>query len=285
MTPDPDLLASALGSTPRRCEPLAHAGYTRSRTWRAETTDGSYFVKEAADEGSLHMLRREALVYRTVDATFLPGFVGFADAGDRALLAIELLDDASWPPPYPDDVGPLFDALELVAATAPPPELPAYGPWRSRWERVAPDPEPFLDLGLCSREWLEASIDTLIAAEARAVFEGDELVHNDVYSGNVGFTRRGAVLVDWGAAMTGSGWVDVAFALLSVRVEGARVPRIDFPAEASFAAAIAGHLAVEAPAPLPHWAEPGSTLREDMAGDLAHALPWVAGLLELPPLR
>ena len=284
MTPDPDLLASALGSTPSRCAPLAHGGYTRSRTWRVETTSGSFFVKEAADDGSLHMLRREALVYRTVDGSFLPGFVGFADAGDRALLAVEFLDDARWPPPYPEDVAPLFEALELVAATTPPPDLPAHGPWLSRWERIATDPEPFLDLGLCSREWLEASIDTLIGSEAHVVFEGDDLVHNDVYSGNVGFTRRGAVLVDWGAALRGSRWTDLAFALLSVRVEGATIPRIDFPSEAQFAAAIAGHFALEAPAPLPEWAEPESTLREDMAGDLAHALRWVAELLELPPL-
>lgn len=281
---DRELVARAIGHEPSAWQAHDSGGYTRSRAWRVETLDGPVFVKQAEDAGGLHMLRREALVYRTVTGAFLPGFVGFADAGDRALLAIEFLDDASWPPPYPEDVGPLFDALELVAAT-PPPDLPVHGPWRSRWERVAADPEPFLDLGLCSREWLEASIGTLIAAEARAVFEGDGLVHADVYSGNVGFTSRGAVLVDWGAAVRGSRWIDVAFALLSVRVEGAAIPRIDFPSEASFAAAIAGHCAVEGPAPLPDWAEPGSTLREDMVGDLAHALRWVAELLELrPPL-
>ncbi len=83
--------------------------------------------------------------------------------------------------------------------------------------------------------------------------------------------------------MRGSRWIDVALALLSVRVEGGTPPPLDFPAEASFAAAFAGHFAVEAPAPLPDWAEPGSTLREDMAGDLAHALRWAAELFELPP--
>lgn len=114
---------------------------------------------------------------------------------------------------------------------------------------------------------------------------GDELVHNDIYSGNVCFTARGAVLVDWGAAVRGSRWVDVALTLLSLRAEGGTVPRLDFPGEASFAAAFAGHFAVETPAPLPEWAEPESTLREDMAGDLVHALHWTAELLELPPLR
>jgi len=282
--PDRDLLAQAIGSEPIGSAPLDTGGYTRSRAWRVDTPAGALFVKEADDEGSLAMLRREAMVYREITGTFLPGFVGFADRGDRALLAIELLEDAHWPPPYPEDVTPLFGALELVAGAAPPAELPAHGPWRSRWERIAADPGAFLGLGLCSRTWLDLSLDALLAAEAAAVFEGDELSHNDVYSGNVGFTSRRAVLVDWGAAQRGSRWIDVAFALLSLRVEGGCVPAVDFPAEAAFAAALAGHFAVEAPAPLPEWAEPGSTLREDMAVDLAHALRWAAELLELPPL-
>jgi len=92
------------------------------------------------------------------------------------------------------------------------------------------------------------------------------------------------VLIDWGAAVGGSRWIDVALTLLSLRAEGGTVPRIHFPGEASFAAAFAGHFA-EAPAPLPEWADPGSTLREDMTGDLAYALRWAAELLELPPLR
>lgn len=154
----------------------------------------------------------------------------------------------------------------------------------SRWERVAADPEPFLALGLCTREWLEGALDSLAAAEAQATFEGDELVHNDVYSGNVCFTHGNAVLVDWGAAVRGSRWIDLAFAVLSIRVEGGELPVLEFPSEGAFSAALAGHLAVEAHAPLPEWAEPGSTLREDMAGDLAHALSWAAERLDLPPL-
>jgi hypothetical protein len=82
--------------------------------------------------------------------------------------------------------------------------------------------------------------------------------------------------------MRGSSWIDVAFALLSVRAEGATIPRIGFPSEANFAAALAGHFAVEAPAPA--CAAPGSTLQQDMVADLAHALEWAGGLLDLPRL-
>lgn len=285
MRPDLELLVEVLGNEPASWEPVTTGGYTRSRAWRVATNDGLAFVKEADDEGSLSMLRREAVVYRSVRGPFLPAFVGFADSGERAVLAIELLEDALWPPPYPVDAGPLFDALRLVAATEPPRELPTQARRRPRWEEVAADPEPFLGLGRCSRGWLASSLEALIAAERRADFTGDALVHNDVYSGNVCFTERGAALVDWGAAVRGSPSIDLAFGLLSVRVEGSTPPPLDFPEEDAFAAALAGHLASEAPLPLPGWAEAGSTLREDMAGDLAHALAWCVEKLELPPLR
>lgn len=282
---DHDLLHEAIGSAPAAAEPLRAGGYTRSGTWRIATPEGLVFVKQAEDEGSLEMLRREAVVYRGVRGPFLPALVAFADSGDRALLALEYVEGAHWPPPYPADVRPLFDSLELLGVADSPPGVPVQRPPVSRWEQVAADPTRFLELELCSQGWLERSLPVLAQAEAGADFTGDALVHNDVYSGNVGFTRRGAVLVDWGAAVRGSRWVDVAFALLSVRVEGGTPPAVVLPGEGAFAAALAGHFAVEAPAPLPSWAEVGSTLREDMARDLAHALVWCVEALELEPLR
>ena len=82
--------------------------------------------------------------------------------------------------------------------------------------------------------------------------------------------------------MQGSRWTDVALAVLSVHVEGGVVPALDFPDEAAYASATAGLIALEAPQPPPEWAAAGSTLREDMIGDLAHALRWAAEALELP---
>jgi hypothetical protein len=284
VTPDLALLTEALGEKPREWKEVNTGGYTRSRAFRVTTNDGPVFAKEAEEEGSLHMLRREADVYRGVRAPFLPAFVGFADSGERALLAIEFLEDTVWPPPYPEDVMPLFAALERVAETPPPTELPAERPNESQWEKVAADPEALLALGLCSPEWLERALPLLIDAESGVNVEGDDLVHNDLYSANLGFRSDGVVLVDWGAAVRGSRWVDVGFALLSLRVEGATRPAsIELPDEAALVATIAGHFAVGASSPLPDWAEPGTTFLEDMAGDLAHLLEWCVEQMELPP--
>ncbi|MGH3085006.1 MAG: phosphotransferase, partial [Gaiellaceae bacterium] len=227
MQPDLELVTNALGARPRSFEPLNQGGYTRSLSWRVETSDGAAFVKQAEDEGSLHMLRREALVYQHVRGPFLPGYRGFADNGTRAVLAIELLADAYWPPPYPEDVAPLFHALQEVAGAAAPAALPSWKHRPSRWERIAADVSPLIGLGLCSEAWLEQALPTLIAAEREVVDVGNDLVHNDVYSGNVAFLAHRAVLVDWGAAVKGSRWVDVAFAVLSVRVEGGELPPVD----------------------------------------------------------
>jgi hypothetical protein len=87
--PDSELLSEAVGRGSIRWQRIDVGGYTRSRTWRVTTGDSVVFVKEAEDEGSLLMLRREALVYREVRGSFLPSFVGFADSGEKALLAIE----------------------------------------------------------------------------------------------------------------------------------------------------------------------------------------------------
>jgi hypothetical protein len=95
------------------------------------------------------------------------------------------------------------------------------------------------------------------------------------------------VFVDWGTAARGNHELDVAFAVLSVLAEGGRLPagRALLADEGAWAARLAGHNAVEAPAPLPHWADPSSTLRQDQLGDLRVALAWAAQALGLEPPR
>jgi hypothetical protein len=259
-------------------------GYTRAGRWRVRFRDGSRaFVKAADDELVLRMLRAEIGVYEFVAGAFLPQLVEAADEGSRAYLVLEDLGDADWPPPYPPDTRPVLVALEEVAAAAPPPSLPRLrDPVAGAWAAIAQDPEPLLRLGVCSPDWLEAAIEPLAAAEATIPYAGEELVHYDVWSGNLCFAERGVVLVDWSEARIGNRWLDVGLALLNIRAEGAVAPDVEIPNEGGLAAYAAGVAAAGATAPLPDWAAADATLREDQRGDLVHGLRWAAATLGLP---
>jgi Phosphotransferase enzyme family len=255
-------------------------GHTRANKWRATLTDGSaVFVKAAEDELGLRIARVELSIYRNVTGSFLPQLVDAWEEDGRALLVLEDLADAYWPPPYPADVRPLFEALDAIAATAPPCELRRLANrGETPWEQIAA-------LDVCSAEWLEHAIEPLRAGERSFSASGDELVHCDIWTDNVCFTERGALLVDWGAAGIGNRWIDVGFALLSLLVEGATRPSLEIPNEPGLAAYVAGLVVRGATAPLPEWARPDSTLREDQRGDLLHALRWASEALGLEDPR
>jgi len=263
-------------------EPVIGGGYTRQAKWRVRFADGSTaFVKAADEEPYSSALRREVTVYESVDGPFLPRLVGALDDGALVVLAVEDLAGAHWPPPYPDDVRPFFEALDALAATPVPSGLRSWSVAGSNWQRIVDDPGPFLALGLCSAPWLEQVVQDLVQAESRVSWAGNDFVHYDIYSGNVCFVGSRALLVDWDTAGAGNRWVDVAFALLNLRVEGAAPLDVRLPQEGDYAALLSGYFAVEAPGPMPQWAE-DSSLREDMVGDLRHALEWTADTLGLP---
>jgi hypothetical protein len=269
---DREILERIAGARPLAWHAIG-GGHTAASRWRVELAGGrSLFVKVARDERSLRDFARELVVYENVRGAFLPELVGAS--GD--MLVLEDLGDAQWPPPWPDDVSPLFAALDAVAAT-PPPALPRLRRERTGyWERIAGARDAVAALGACSRAWLDDALQTLIEAESRVDMSGDELVHFDVWGANVCFTARGAVLVDWGAAAVGNRWVDVAFALLAP-------PPTGLPGEGAWAALLAGHDAWSAVSPPEAGLVDFELLRAGWIQDLRAALPWAAGLLDLPP--
>jgi Phosphotransferase enzyme family len=257
-------------------------GYTRAPKWWARRRDGSsVFVKAAEDdELALRPLRTEISVLEAVEGTFLPRVHDVYGAENRALVVLEDLSGAAWPPPYPPDVRPLFEALEAVAEARPPSTLRRLEPLQeTRWQRIERTPEALLALDVCSELWLTEALPLLIEAESRVPVPGDSLVQYDVWSDNLCFADRGAVLVDWAEAKIGNGVIDVAFALLSLHVEGSTAPPVED--EAGLAAFVTGVVATEAAAPPPAWAVSGSALREDQRSDLRVALRWTAAALGL----
>src|SRR5262249_42281732 len=184
-------------------EPIVGSGYTRARKWRATLDDGTrLFAKEAG--------AAEIVVYEAVRRDFLPKL---HDVRGEVLL-LEDLSAAHWPPPYPDDCAALLAALDEVAATAPPAQLPRLTE-ASAWAAIAAEPRPLLALGLCSARWLEHALPLLIEAEARLPRFGSGLVPNRVWAANLCLPGRCVVLVDWSEARTGKPRIDLAFALFT----------------------------------------------------------------------
>jgi hypothetical protein len=253
-------------------------GYTRAGKWLATLPDGTtVFVKATDVEPAMPMASAEITVYEHVSGSFMPQVVDAWQMQGRAVLVLEDLSRAHWPPPYPDDTRPVFDALARVSHTPPPPGL------RRLEGRSEPPWHVLRDLDVCSADWLDIALAPLAEAGRAFKVTGDELVHYDVWSDNLCFSERGVLLTDWSAAAVGNGYIDVGYALLSILVEGGTPPTLEIPDEASLAAFVAGSVMREASAPLPAWAEPGSTLREDQRADLVHALRWAARALGLPP--
>jgi hypothetical protein len=276
-------IEALLGSTVLETR-VAGSGYTRAGAARITLANGrSCFVKHASDERTAASLRVEADVLGTLTGRFAPRLLAWED-GYEPLLIVEDLSSAVWPPPYPRDTTPLFEALDGLRSVSPPASLPLIAGDEGSvpfWEHVSADPAPLLGLGVCRDAWLEQSLPTLIAAERAFQVAGDALCHFDVYAANLCFTSgRGVLLVDWGGAVIGNPDVDVAFGAISIISEGGALPaRHDPPAAAI--AWVAGHFAVEAPRPLPAWAKAGANLRDDQIRDLRAALELAARTLDL----
>jgi hypothetical protein len=252
-------------------------GYSRAAKWCVTLSSGERaFVKATEGDLASRMARVEMSVYQHVPGPFLPRLIDAWKGDGRAVLVLEDLSSASWPPPYPDYTRPVFDTLDAVAHATPPPGLaPLKRHPETPWGRLG-------ELGVCAAGWIDRAVEAVMAAERAFDVGGDDLVHADVWSDNLCFADRGVVLSDWASAHVGNRWIDVGYAVLSILVEGGQRPPVEIPDEPNLAAYVAGCVLRDASAPLPAWAEPGSTLREEQRGYLVHALRWSAEALGLP---
>ena len=245
----------------------------------------SVFVKAGTAPSARAQIQRERQIIEAVSAPFMPRVYGGSTDDEWSALVIEDLSGGHWPPPYPDDGRALLDAVSMVGDVAPPAIVarrPSGRPFGTYWERVTADPGPVLAHGSFSRDWLEHCAPQLIAAESRARLDGDDFLHDDVWHGNVCYTERGAVLIDWASVSIGDHRLDLAYALLSIRASGATPPPIEFDDEAAYAALLAGSNAYNAAQPIDESISRASVLRDGWLHDLQYALVWVAGLLGLP---
>jgi hypothetical protein len=266
-------------------ERVATRGYARSCAhWRARLADGRHvFIKQALTAAAVGWLRAERTIYESVRGSFMPVFFGAYD-GDLALIVLEDLTDAVWPPPWsPDRVESVLASLDALHRTAPPPEIEKLDAIRAEivgWPHIAANPEPLLSTGLCSPSWLDAALPTLVRASEDSPLGGTDLLHFDVRSDNLCLRDGNALLFDWNLARVGNGDVDVAFWLPSLALEGGPPPWDVLPDAASLAAAVAGFFSVRAGLPPPPTAP---AVREFQRAQAQVALEWTARELVLPP--
>jgi hypothetical protein len=245
----------------------------------------SVFAKCAHEEPVIGFLRTEHAFYEAVQADFMPELILFLEE-DPPVLVLEDLSTGQWPPPWPQgSVEKVLAMLERVHATPPPEHVPRLEDEREGltdcWGTVAEDPQPFLSLGVCSREWLAGALPAFDEASQSAPIAGEELLHLDVRSDNVCLLGERTVLVDWNWACVGNGLVDIAAWASSLRLEGGPRPDELIPdCPPGLAAMLAGFFGSRAGLPPPPTAP---FVREIQLTQLRVALPWAAGLLGLAP--
>jgi thiamine kinase-like enzyme len=194
---------------------------------------------------------------------------------------LEELGDGDWGPAWPPDridrVRSTLDEIHACAAPAGLPSLREREPFTG-WRDVTKDPGGFLRLRLCSTDWLEQALPTLIEAEAAAPLDGPDLCHLDVRSDNICFLGDRTVFVDWNWACVGNGRMDLVSWLPSLHIEGGPLPDALCADEPELTAAVAGFFAHRAPLPTIPTAP---RVRAVQRAQLRVALPWAARMLGL----
>jgi hypothetical protein len=246
--------------------------------------DGSTaFVKAATTAETAVRQRAEARVYVALNASFAPRLLAWDDSEDYPVLILEDLSLAHWPPPWsPKQIQQVLETLKRVWAVSGSVDVPSLEAARLRiagWRRIAADPAPFLQLGLCSMGWLTRALPELLTAENLAVLDGGDLLHFDVRSDSIAFLGDRVVLVDWDSATRGNGILDVVAWLPSLHAEGGPAPDAILTNESALVALMAGYWAARAGLPVPVGAP---RVREVQLQQLRVALPWAARALDLP---
>jgi hypothetical protein len=277
--------AEAVGSALVEWEAVATRGYARSCAhWRARLADDRrVFIKQALNGTAVEWLRAERVIYEAVRGPFMPSFYGAYDDGELALIALEDLTDAEWPPPWsPSRIERVLASLDALHRTAPPNEIEKLQAIRDEvvgWSDIAANPEPMLSTALCAPAWLEEALPALLQASEDAQLDGTELLHFDVRSDNLCLRGGDALFFDWNLARIGNGDFDVAFWLPSLTLEGGPPPWEVLPDAGLLAAAVAGFFAVRAGLPPPDTAP---TVRDFQRAQAQVALAWTARELDLP---
>ncbi|WAC11422.1 phosphotransferase [Dyadobacter pollutisoli] len=280
-----DLLEAAVGQKSMRWT-VPDCGLSSAHRFVVQLeTNHSVFVKAATDEETEQWLRTEHSVLSAGAGNFMPDIIDWLDPpGMRPVLITEDLSKAYWPASHAGvtwrkgDFDLFFDGLKELSAFKTDLTLPKLkNPTTPLWSEIADDPTLFLQLQLCSEQWLSKSIGTLIQAENNVNLTGDRLVHGDVRSDNICFAGSQLILVDWSHAARGNALHDLAHLLPTLHLEGGPEPYHIMPDGGSIASLqSAGHIwRIIEDHSMPQW------LQQVFKKLIAIELEWAASCLGL----
>lgn len=261
-------------------------GLSAAARYSIELEDkGKVFVKAATDTETAGWLRTEYLVLTSYQDSFIPVLIDWIDeSGSFPILITQDLSDAYWAASdegvhwRKGDIELLLDTVKKLSTVKGHPPLPKMENHHAGiWAKIAENPEGFLRLKLCSRNWLEHSIDYLVEAESKVDQTGETLVHGDIRSDNICIDKSRVVFVDWSHACVGRADHDLANLLPTLHLEGGPSPFEIMPDAATQAAALcATHIRrLSRDKSMPSW------LTDVFRKLIAIELAWAARCLDL----
>lgn len=202
------------------------------------------FVKAATDSDTATWLKKEHLVLSSLKEDFIPEIIKWIDTTENyPILITQDFSDAYWPASdngvswRKGDFDLIFETVEKLSTTKGLSNLPNLENHKTNiWSKIALKPQGFLNLKLCSDNWLTQAINFLIDAEQKANEMGNFLVHGDIRSDNICINGTQVIFVDWSNAANGSPNHDLANLLPTLYLEGGPTPYEIMPKGASEAA-------------------------------------------------
>ena len=221
-------------------EMSATSGFSPGFCAVLELTDGrAVFVKAVSADQNPHspdMARAEIRAARALPPEVpAPALRWWDDDGHWVILGFDAVNGRSPELPWrPDDLALVLTALDDLACCTPAPghELPRtddlladdFTGWRSMLRATPEERERVVALVDEPGRWALEHLGDLVRWEQDAlrVCAGDALVHGDLRADNVmiedGHDR--VWLIDWPHASVGAPWIDLAFMLPSVALQG-----------------------------------------------------------------
>ncbi|MFB9469510.1 phosphotransferase family protein [Nonomuraea salmonea] len=204
-------------------------GFSEGVAARVRLADGTHaFVKAAQTArapAAAAFHRREAPISeRLAGLAPVPRLLGAYDDGDWVALAFEEIDGRLPAQPWRrDELDRVLEtAGELAALLTPSPveERLLARPRLGGWAALT-SPEARQALAVLA-PWAADRLDELAGAEAGAEspYQGDTLLHGDLYPFNVLICPDRVVVVDWPHAWAGAPYADVVTLLSSARLSG-----------------------------------------------------------------